>query len=291
MAASSIDEILASFEGAFAEATLKAYRCDFVVYNQWCEQNQVMPFAARPEDIAAFVDYMAERSSPATARRRIRSISNILQLSDRPDPTRTYLVTLAIRRMHRRYGRAQKQAVPLTKEVLQALLAVCGKDACGQRDAVMLQLGYETMRRRSELCRFKFDDMLMVSSGKTAMQLHFCKTDQWGFGKLIPISRELYDQLLAWGEFVGGEGYILRKVGRYGNVGKSLDPSSINRRLRALQAKTNLELGDMLSGQSFRVGAALDLLYSGESLERIMLRGGWRRESSVISYLREWQDF
>ena len=140
MAASMIDDILAGFEGAFAEATLKAYRCDFVVYNQWCEQNQVMPFAARPEDIAAFVDYMAERSSPATARRRIRTISNILQLSDRTDPTRTYLVTLAIRRMHRRYGRAQKQAVPLTKDVLEALLAVCGNDTCGQRDAVMLQL-------------------------------------------------------------------------------------------------------------------------------------------------------
>ena len=31
-----------------------------------------------------------------------------------------------------------------------------------------------------------------------------------------------------------------------------------------------------LSGHSFRVGAALDLLEQGEPLERIMLRGGWR---------------
>ena len=47
----------------------------------------------------------------------------------------------------------------------------------------------------------------------------------------------------------------------------------------------------MLSGQSFRVGAALNLLDSGESLERIKLRDAWHRESAVISYLREWQDF
>ena len=55
--------------------------------------------------------------------------------------------------------------------------------------------------------------------------------------------------------------------------------------------KTAMQLRFSKTDQSFRVGAALDLLYSGESLERIMLRGGWHAESAVISYLREWQDF
>jgi hypothetical protein len=38
-----------------------------------------------------------------------------------------------------------------------------------------------------------------------------------------------------------------------------------------------------------RVGAALDLLDQGEPMERIMLRGGWSAEATVIKYLREWQ--
>jgi len=33
-----------------------------------------------------------------------------------------------------------------------------------------------------------------------------------------------------------------------------------------------------LSGHSFRVGAAIDLLERDEPLERIMLRGGWQTE-------------
>jgi hypothetical protein len=37
------------------------------------------------------------------------------------------------------------------------------------------------------------------------------------------------------------------------------------------------------------VGAALDLLEDGESLEKIMLLGGWQAESTVIKYLRAWQ--
>ena len=43
-----------------------------------------------------------------------------------------------------------------------------------------------------------------------------------------------------------------------------------------------------LSGHSFRVGAALDLLEQGEPLERIMLRGGWQTDSAAMKYLRTW---
>ena len=43
-----------------------------------------------------------------------------------------------------------------------------------------------------------------------------------------------------------------------------------------------------LSGHSFRVGAALDLLEQGEPLERIMLRGGWQTDSTAMKYLRDW---
>ena len=44
----------------------------------------------------------------------------------------------------------------------------------------------------------------------------------------------------------------------------------------------------VLSGHSFRVGAALDLLEQGEPLERIMLRGGWQTDSTTMKYLRNW---
>lgn len=66
-------------------------------------------------------------------------------------------------------------------------------------------------------------------------------------------------------------------------------PASINKRLRQLQVLAGLELGGKLSGHSFRAVAALDLLESGESLEKIMLRGGWQTDSTVVKYLRAWQ--
>ena len=87
----------------------------------------------------------------------------------------------------------------------------------------------------------------------------------------------------------GASGYILRRINKGGTIGKQLHPASINNRLKALQEKAHLKTNEHLSGHSFRVGAALDLLDSGESLEKIMLRGGWQTESTAMKYLREWQ--
>ena len=65
-------------------------------------------------------------------------------------------------------------------------------------------------------------------------------------------------------------------------------PGSISIRLKALQLNARLDLPEALSGHSFRVGAAIDLLEAGESLEKIMLRGGWQSDATTIKYLRRW---
>lgn len=74
---------------------------------------------------------------------------------------------------------------------------------------------------------------------------------------------------------ISREGYILRSIDRHGHVGSNLHPASVNTLLKALQKNLKMDSDERtLSGQLFRVGAALDLLEQGEVLERIMLRGG-----------------
>jgi len=36
------------------------------------------------------------------------------------------------------------------------------------------------------------------------------------------------------------------------------------------------------------VGSALDLLEKGEPLEKIMLKGGWQKDSTAMKYLQNW---
>ena len=155
-----IEELFARFDGAFAENTMRAYRADFRHYQTWCEKNGIPPLPAQAEILARYVDELSLSHKSATIRRRINSLGTVFKLSKNADPSKAPEVVLALKRMHRRIGRQQAQATPLTRDVLDKLLAQCDDDIRGLRNRVLLQLGYETMRRRSELCNLRFEDLI-----------------------------------------------------------------------------------------------------------------------------------
>ena len=172
---------------------------------------------------------------------------------------------------------------------MRKLQAVCDDGIVGLRNRLLLQLGYENMRRRSEICAFKFDDLKTLPNGKHTLLLRKSKTDQFGEGKLIPISDELVGMINLWRDKIKQtEGYILRSVKRDLSVREGLDQAGLNKILKLLQRKAEQHNIGVLSVHSFRVGAAVDLLDKGVTLERIMLRGGWKSENTALRYLRNW---
>ena len=284
-----IDDIFTKFDGAFAKNTIRAYRSDFAQYQNWCLKNNIESIPATAETMAMYVDYLSETNKSATIRRRINSLGTVLKLSKNHDPTKQPEVILALKRMHRKIGRDQEQARPLTKSLLNQLLSNCDNSTMGKRNQVLLRLGYETMRRRSELCAFKFEDVDHAPNGKPIIRLNFSKTDQYGTGIVLTISEELHNLLEKWKKIVGDGGYILRSINKHGHIGDSLNPASISTILKTLQEGVKSGSSQQpLSGHSFRVGAALDLLEQGEPLEKIMLRGGWQTDSTAMKYLRNW---
>ena len=284
-----INELFARFDGAFAENTLRAYRSDFRHYQTWCEKNGIPSLPAQAEILATYVDELSLSHKSATIRRRINSLGTVFKLSKNADPSKAPEVVLALKRMHRMIGRQQAQATPLTRDVLDKLLAQCDDDIRGLRNRVLLQLGYETMRRRSELCNFRFEDLIESSKRGPAIRLVRSKTDQEGASRLIPICEETFIDIKAWQKVAGISGAILRSVDRHGNVGNCLNPGSVGLIINALYRRCEInEPEQIFSGHSFRVGAALDLLEAGTPLELIMLRGGWRSSDNAMGYLRSW---
>ena len=122
-----IDDLFAQFEGAFADSTIRSYRSDFSHFSDWCEENGIDAASASREDLAQFVEHMAAGSSGATIRRHVASIGSIYKLSGKDDISKGPPVILAMKRMYRRKGRAQRQATPLTYEAL--LCWVCAMEA------------------------------------------------------------------------------------------------------------------------------------------------------------------
>lgn len=193
-----IDEIFERFDGAFAENTIRAYQSDFEQYVKWCDLKNISPIPATADNLAIYVDELSHTCKSATIRRRVNSLGTIFKLSRNPDPSKDPEVILALKRMQRRIGRHQKQASPPTRDHLLQLLTQCSADLRGLRNKVLLHLGYETMRRRSELCAFEFDDLDTTYKSQPLITLRKSKTDQDATGVKIPVSRMLYELILLW---------------------------------------------------------------------------------------------
>ena len=281
-----IDEIFEQFDGAFAESTIRAYRSDFEQYSKWCALKSIPHIPATADNLAMYVDDLSQTCKRATIRRRINSLGTVLKLSKNTDPTKDPEVVLAWKRMHRKIGRRQKQAAPLTHETIKQLLSLCTNDARGLRNQVLLLLGYETMRRRSELCSFRFEDMQHSPTLVSILWLRRSKTDQFGGGRPIAISDRFCDLIQEWRRVCGTDGPILRGVDKHGNVSAKLNPGSDGVIINALNLKSAVSTQKSHSGHSFRVGKALDLFAKGKSIEQIMIRGGWQTMPSAFTYLR-----
>ena len=146
------------------------------------------------------------------------------------------MTNTAIKRLRRKFGKPQKQATPLTYDILIKLKNVCSDDIVSLRNKLLLQLGYETMRRRSEICQFKFEDLQHHGNHKHALLLQHSKTDQYNQGKIIPISNELSEMILSWSLAIDQDrGYILKSFKRNLSTNPSLTPASINHILKLLR--------------------------------------------------------
>ena len=89
------------------------------------------------------------------------------------------------------------------------------------------------MRRRSELCAFKFGHIFKGAKGKPAIRLNVSKTDQFGSGKILPISQELFDLLEKWRSMISDELYIPKPISRHGHVGDNLHTASVSPKFKS----------------------------------------------------------
>ena len=283
-----IDALFAKFEGAFAENTIRGYRHDFDQFAKWCVHEGIHPLPAPSISIAAHIDALTETHKAASIRRRINALSTIYRLGRMQDTTKDPDVTLAMKRMHRKLGRAQRQAKPLTKLYLDKMIEAQDDSPRGLRNKILLLMGYETMRRRAELVGFEFSDVTCLLNGKPALRLRFSKADQYGEGRLIGISKNLSELIAKWRDIVGQEGKILRSVDKHGNIGEKLEPSAISYILRQVQANITLpgnKKPRQWTGHSFRVGAAVDLVESGYTIEQVMRKGDWKSVQAGLRYV------
>ena len=288
-AAQQLAVLLTRLDGAYAPNTLRAYQADMQEFIRFCTDKPCETIPARPETVSIFLlETLNQGIKSSTVKRKVSSISAVHRLLSLTDPTKHPEVMITQRKIYPQLGTRFDKAYPVTRTVLEKMLAVCGPDRHGFRNRALLLTAYESMRRRSELVALRIEDIEWLADEGASILLRKSKTDQQGCGKWVHITVEVAAALQAWiCSAQISDGYIFRGIRPSGMITKSLCESRISRIYKNLARKAGLSetVVEATSGHSMRVGGAQDLLTQGASPPQIMVKGGWTKADTVMRYV------
>jgi len=287
-----LQETIVKIDGAYAPSTIRAYRADFSDFIHFCSNRNANALPAQPYLVVQYIAGLTDSGrSSASIRRALCGLSAIHRLNRFDDPTKDPDVTLEMRRMHRKLGRSSKQAAGINANTLEKLLLATEDSIRGIRDRALLLVAYDTLCRRSELVSLQVNDIkinMKIGVETSSILLRKSKTDQDSTGKWLHLSERTHIALLEWiSKLPKGQEMLFCGLNRALDISPQIGVGQINRIYKRIARKAGLDEAEIksISGHSMRVGAAQDLLNSGESMPIIMQRGRWSKTDTVMRYV------
>lgn len=283
------DDLLDRYLAAsLAPATRRGYRNDLASYIRWSGS-----LPASPEAVARFIAEHAERLSVATLKRRLAAIAKHHNMHGLPDPVASPLVADVLRGIKRLHGKPQRQAAPILKSDLSAILAAIPGDSLRNlRDRALLALGHAGAFRRSELVGLLVSDLRHVENG-LAVLVRRGKSDQFGRGRTVMIERDEspacpVEAVSTWLHASGiADGFLFRSIDRHGNLSTDALASQNVALVVKQRAKTAGFDPARLSAHSLRRGYITGAAMEGVSPWRIKAQTGHRMDHMLSRYVSE----
>ncbi|MDE0509535.1 MAG: tyrosine-type recombinase/integrase [Gammaproteobacteria bacterium] len=280
-------QALRAARGAWSENTKRALRSDLEIFGNWCVRNGLQVLPARAETVARFVESVARERAPATLKRYVSNISALHKASGYAKPSDAAAVRLVLQYMQRHKDCRQRQALGLTWEMRDRMIAATGGRLPDLRNRALLAVMYDAMLRGAELVALEVSDLSEPKDGGATLLVRRSKTDQTGEGTevyLTPNTLKLLREWLEQARIRGGR--IFRSIRPNGLLGRSLDVRQVSRIFKkmARQAGFDKEVVDSLSAHSARIGATQDMIASDFGLAAVMQAGRWKTASMVLRY-------
>jgi len=278
-----------------AEATRRAYRSDFRIFEAWCRDRGASGLPATPATVAAFLASDVEAGSrPSTLGRRVAAIRYAHKLAGHPAPTDDERVKATMRGIRRSLGTAPRKKAPATAERIIAMALSAGDDLKGLRDRALLLIGFAGAFRRSELVALDLEDLEECELGFKVTIRH-SKTDQEGAGQTIAILRGSVAcpvvALKAWLEASGiSTGPVFRSVKKGGVVAGRLPAQSVADIVKTYAERVGLD-ASLFAGHSMRSGFLTSAAKRGASIFKMMDQSRHRSVETLRGYVRDAEIF
>lgn len=276
---------------SLAGTTRAAYVSDIAHFECWGGR-----IPASPDMIAEYLAAHANVLSVATLHRRLAALAKVHRSHGLSNPTSAEIVKATLRGLKRIKGTAQRQATPLMKEDLFAVLEAMGPGLKDVRDRALLLLGFAGGFRRSELVGLDCHDVVPVRQG-LEVTLRRSKTDQNGAGRKIgiPHGRGRWCPVLAVEQWLAhsgiNEGALFRPVNRHHTITSTrLSGEAVCSVLRERVEAAGIDPRSY-SGHSLRAGLATSAAQAGVSTWKIRQQTGHASDAMLARYIRDGELF
>jgi integrase len=243
--------------------------------------------------------------APATVRRRLALWSSLHRWRGLEGPFASPSVRNALRLAVRAADRprARKSRSAITRDVLDRLLATCGRGkALDVRDRALLLLAFGSGgRRRSEVATLEVEDLENLEpvpadpnapeGGKlpvVAIRLRRTKAAAADAGESALVVGRPVEAFRAWLAFAKiAAGSVFRPIDRWGNIGAAaLDPQSVNAMIKSRCAAAGLDPRDF-SAHGLRSGYLTEAARAGVPLQEAMQQSRHRSVQQAARYYNE----
>jgi site-specific recombinase XerD len=285
-------QTVVKIDGAYAPATIRAYRANFEAFIAYCELRNTSPLPTSTATLTSYIAQLADgHLKSASIRIAVVAICAIHRLNRFEDPSKDPDVTLEVRRMYRKLGRASSQAIGVNYATLEKMVNATDDSLRGTRDRTLALLAYDSLCRRSELVALRVEDISYANAEKgLQIRLRKSKTDPNAMGKWLHLTKRTQAAIEAWlTKSQITSGFLFRGITRNDTLTRGLAGAQINRIYKNLAKATRLDaqMIEQISGQSMRVGCAQDLLTSGATMPILMTRGRWTKTDTVMRYIEQ----
>lgn len=282
-----------------AAHTLESYESNWKNFSRWCEAHNVESLPASPETIANYISDIADFLKANTISHHLTAISenHIASGYGNPNPAKNPMVVSLMSAIRREKGTYQQPKMPVTLNILSALVEHCKDDLQGLRDKAILLLGFAGAFRRSELVGIQIEDLTFSDEGLMVL-LPKSKADQEGHGESIAIPYSSNESIcpvkatLAWLQASHiSQGALFRGITRFGVIKQSqLSDKTVARVIKKYAELVGFD-PSQFSGHSLRRGFATTAAQAHISTLGIMRQTRHKSEKMVHRYIEQGNAF
>ena len=268
---------------SLAPRSARTYRCALERFDEWRR--------GRAADDDLLAEYLESRFADGKAHATLRTLVAAVKFRSKKlkqDCPAGEEVAAVLKRTRREGRNRQRNAVPLLKQDVDALLRACDSDDAfkvmwNKRDAAAILLGFNAGLRVLEVRHLEVRDVLFREDGTATLHIRFSKVDQEGRGAYLPISAQTAARIRCWLEESGITGGPLFPAVRYGRSmasRASVDALQAMLKRRLQQAR----LPRTHTWHDLRRGMASQMTLNGAPLQAVQAAGRWDSPEMVLRY-------